>query len=53
MARRILLAQVILLCAALVALLLRELPGLVREIRMWRMAIARPWRKRSRSPGVR
>ncbi|GAA4837869.1 hypothetical protein GCM10025787_17700 [Saccharopolyspora rosea] len=37
-AKRILLAQAALLGVVLVAMLVRELPGLVREIRMWRMA---------------
>lgn len=37
-AKRILLAQAALLGVVLAAMLVRELPGLVREIRMWRMA---------------
>ncbi|WP_263247122.1 hypothetical protein [Saccharopolyspora rosea] len=37
-AKRILLAQAALLGVVLVAMLVRELSGLVREIRMWRMA---------------
>ncbi|SDX71478.1 hypothetical protein SAMN05216215_101424 [Saccharopolyspora shandongensis] len=40
MARKILILQAVLICVGLIALLLREIPGLVREIRMWRMAIS-------------
>lgn len=36
-ARRILIAQAVLVGGALLALLLRELPGAVREVRIWRM----------------
>ncbi|MEV0084896.1 hypothetical protein [Saccharopolyspora sp. NPDC050642] len=39
MARKVLILQAALIGAGLAALLLRELPGLVREIRMWRMAV--------------
>lgn len=41
MAKRVLLAQVALLAAGIAALAVREFPGLVREIRMWRMASPR------------
>ncbi|MFI0467767.1 hypothetical protein ACH347_27120 [Saccharopolyspora sp. 5N102] len=40
MARKVLIVQAVLIGAGLVALLVRELPGLVREVRMWRMAIS-------------
>ncbi|WP_432138011.1 MULTISPECIES: hypothetical protein [unclassified Streptomyces] len=36
-ARRVLTAQAALVSAAALALLIREMPGLVREIRIWRM----------------
>lgn len=42
MAKRILIAQGLLIAAALIALLARETPGLIREIRMWRMASPQP-----------
>ncbi|MCK7622399.1 hypothetical protein MUU72_04575 [Streptomyces sp. RS10V-4] len=37
-ARRVVTAQVVLIAGAALALLIREIPGLVREIRIWRMA---------------
>lgn len=41
MAKRVLLAQAALLAAGVAALAVREFPGLIREIRMWRMASLR------------
>ncbi|NIJ11432.1 hypothetical protein FHU38_001776 [Saccharomonospora amisosensis] len=41
MAKRVLLAQAALLAAGVAALALREFPGLIREVRMWRMASLR------------
>lgn len=38
MAKRILIAQGVILGVGLLALLLNELPGAIREVRMWRMA---------------
>ncbi|WP_199431954.1 hypothetical protein [Qaidamihabitans albus] len=38
MAKRILIAQCALVGLGILALFVREYPGLVREIRMWRMA---------------
>ncbi|PRX50997.1 hypothetical protein B0I33_101149 [Prauserella shujinwangii] len=38
MAKKILIAQGVLIGAAVLGILVREYPGLVREIRMWRMA---------------
>lgn len=38
MAKRILVAQCVLIGIAVAAILLRELPGAIRELRMWRMA---------------
>lgn len=38
MAKKILIAQVVILSAGLLALFVREFPGLIREIRMWRIA---------------
>ncbi|GHF71794.1 hypothetical protein GCM10010218_61280 [Streptomyces mashuensis] len=38
MAKRILLAQVALVGGAALVLLAKEMPGLVREVRIWRMA---------------
>ncbi|GAA0535428.1 hypothetical protein GCM10011581_25190 [Saccharopolyspora subtropica] len=40
MARKVLIAQAVLLTAGLLALFVRELPGLVREVRMWRMTMS-------------
>jgi hypothetical protein len=40
MAKKVLILQGVLIGAGLAALLLREIPGLVREVRMWRMAIS-------------
>ncbi|MFI2435963.1 hypothetical protein [Streptomyces sp. NPDC018693] len=37
-ARRVLTAQAVLVSGAALALLIREIPGLVREVRIWRMA---------------
>lgn len=37
-ARRILMAEAVLLGGALLALLIKELPGAAREVRIWRMA---------------
>ncbi|WP_159048602.1 hypothetical protein [Streptomyces sp. NRRL F-4489] len=37
-ARRVVTAEVVLLAGAALALLIREMPGLVREVRIWRMA---------------
>ena len=37
MAKRVLIAQVVLLVAGLLALFIKEFPGLIREIRIWRM----------------
>ncbi|MFR9796522.1 hypothetical protein ACL02U_11550 [Streptomyces sp. MS06] len=37
-ARRVLTAQAVLVGGAVLALLIREIPALVREIRIWRMA---------------
>lgn len=47
MAKRVLIAQAVLLGGGLIALFVRELPGLVREIRMWRMVSFRHGRSRS------
>lgn len=38
MAKKILIAQGVLIGAVLVGVAIHEYPGLVREIRMWRMA---------------
>ena len=38
MARRVLIGQGVLVGGLLLALFVREIPGLVREIRIWRMA---------------
>ncbi|MEW2497980.1 MULTISPECIES: hypothetical protein [Streptomyces] len=37
MAKRLLIAQALLVGGAAVTLLIREMPGLVREVRIWRM----------------
>ncbi|MFE9452140.1 hypothetical protein [Streptomyces sp. NPDC006739] len=37
-ARRVLTAEAVLVGGMMLALLVRELPGLVREVRIWRMA---------------
>ncbi len=37
-ARRVLTAEAVLVGGAALALLIREIPGLVREVRIWRMA---------------
>lgn len=37
-AKRILIAEAVLLGGALLALLVKEYPGAVREVRIWRMA---------------
>ncbi|MBX9397427.1 hypothetical protein K4749_28530 [Streptomyces sp. TRM72054] len=37
-ARRILMAEAVLVGGALLALLVKEFPGAVREVRIWRMA---------------
>lgn len=41
-ARRILMAEAVLVGGALVALLVKEWPGMVREVRIWRMVGLRP-----------
>ncbi|MFI9722181.1 hypothetical protein ACIHFE_21375 [Streptomyces sp. NPDC052396] len=38
MAKRLLIIQAVVAGAAALALLIKEFPGLVREIRLWRMA---------------
>lgn len=38
MAKRILIAQAVLIGLAILALFVNELPGAIREVRMWRMA---------------
>lgn len=38
MAKKILIAQCVLLGLAVLALLVNEIPGAVREVRMWRIA---------------
>jgi hypothetical protein len=48
MAKRVLIAQVALLVAGLLVILIREFPGLIREIRIWRMVGVLP-RNRGRS----
>lgn len=37
-ARRVLTAQAVLVGGGVLALLIREIPGIMREIRIWRMA---------------
>ncbi|GEC05343.1 hypothetical protein SSP24_29980 [Streptomyces spinoverrucosus] len=37
-ARRILMAEAVLVGGALLALMVKEFPGAVREVRIWRMA---------------
>jgi hypothetical protein len=37
MARRVLIAQALLVTGLAAVVLLREMPGLVREVRIWRM----------------
>ncbi|WP_170843108.1 hypothetical protein [Streptomyces oceani] len=37
MARRVLIAQAVLLGGAVLALTVKEFPGLMREVRIWRM----------------
>lgn len=49
LARKVLIVQGVLACAAVTAMAIREFPGLIREIRMWRMASP----KRSTSGGRR
>lgn len=44
MAKRVLIAQAVLVGGGLLALFLRELPGAIREIRIWRMG----WRRRKK-----
>ncbi|MEV0688891.1 hypothetical protein [Streptomyces sp. NPDC050388] len=41
-AKRILMAEAVVLGGAALALLIVEFPGIVREIRLWRMAGFRP-----------
>ncbi|RCW44641.1 hypothetical protein DFQ14_104230 [Halopolyspora algeriensis] len=38
MAKRVLIAQGVLVGAAVLGMFVKEVPGLIREIRMWRMA---------------
>lgn len=38
MAKRILIAECVLAVAVAVGMTIREIPGIIREIRMWRMA---------------
>ncbi|SFD79296.1 hypothetical protein [Streptomyces aidingensis] len=38
MARRVLIAQIVFLTGMALALLIKEMPGMVREYRIWRMA---------------
>ncbi|MCH0559460.1 MULTISPECIES: hypothetical protein [Streptomyces] len=47
-ARRVLKAQALVLGAAALALLVRELPGIRREVRIWRMIDVRCGAKRPR-----
>ncbi|WP_199835962.1 hypothetical protein [Streptomyces sp. TP-A0356] len=42
MARRVLIAEALLLGGVALTVLARELPGLVREVRIWRMVGVRP-----------
>ncbi len=44
MAKKVLIAQAVLVGAAVLALTLRELPGAIREVRIWRMG----WRRRKK-----
>jgi hypothetical protein len=48
MAKRILIAQGVLVGIVLAVIALRELPGAVRELKMWRMARLRKPTSRSR-----
>ncbi|MFF7725497.1 hypothetical protein [Streptomyces sp. NPDC008001] len=48
MARRLLIAQAVVAGAVTLGILVKEFPGIVREIRIWRMAGLRP---RSGYPG--
>jgi hypothetical protein len=47
-AQRVLLAQGVLLGAVTLALFVRELPGIAREVRIWRMSNLRSGAKRPR-----
>jgi hypothetical protein len=47
-AQRVLLAQGVLLGAVTLALFVQELPGIVREVRIWRMSNLRSGAKRPR-----
>ncbi|WP_187645601.1 hypothetical protein [Streptomyces sp. TRM49041] len=38
MARRVLMAEAVLVGGLALAILIREIPGLMREVRIWRMA---------------
>ncbi|WP_330341890.1 hypothetical protein [Streptomyces sp. NBC_00557] len=47
-AQRVLIAQGVLLGAVTLALFVQELPGIVREVRIWRMSNLRSGAKRPR-----
>lgn len=47
-ARRVLMAQALIVGGVALTLLVREMPGLVREVRIWRMAGLRHGSRRGR-----
>lgn len=51
MAKRILIAQCVILGLGLLGLFINELPGAIREVRMWRMASFRTSRVQDRPRG--
>ena len=48
MAKRVLIAEALLVGGIAMVLLAREMPGLVREVRIWRMVGVRAGSRRSR-----